>query len=287
MREATSDEASDADYVMRLVRDRDRIRYFADLYAPAENRAHMFALHAFNAELNNIPASVVEPSLGEIRFQWWHDAVVKAARPGHVAETPVMRALSLAIHECKLPVTALTGLIEARGNDLYGDPMPTLRDLEGYYGETDSALFQLACLVLGSKGAETADASGHAGIAFGLTRRLAELAHLRRQGRQVASSDLLEVYGLDSQSLFAKTPSESSGELIVHLANLARGHFENAREAVRNLPASLQVAFLPLSVVPITIRRIRRRPAKLLERPVTISNLTVFVRMFKAAVAGI
>ena len=279
--------ASDADYVMRLVRERDRIRYFADLYAPAQCRSHMFALHALNAEIINIPASVVEPGLGEIRFQWWHDAVVKAAEPSHVAETPIMRALGLAIQECSLPVTALTRLIEARRNDLYGDPMPTLRDLEGYYGETDSALFQLVCLMLGSKGTETADASGHAGIAFGLARRLAELAHLRRQGRQIASSDLLEVYGLDTASLFVETPPESSRELVVHLANLARGHMENARDAVRNLPSGLQVAFLPLSVVPITIRRIRRRPAKLLERPVTLSNLSVFVRIFKAAVAGI
>ncbi len=287
MTETGGNGTGDADYVMQLVRERDVVRYFADLYAPTESRSHIIALHAFNAEVSSIPASVAESGLGELRFQWWHDAVSQAAEPDYLAETPVMRVFAHAIRECNLPVTALTGLIEARRNDLYGDPMPTLRDLEGYYGETESALFQLVCLILGSKGAETADASGHAGIAFGLTRHLANLAQLRRHGRQIASSDLLEVYSLDSGSLFSEKPPEGCRELIVHLANLARAHFENAREAVRVLPSSLQIAFLPLSVVPTTIRRTRRRPAKVLETQVRLSNLSVFVRMFKAAVAGI
>ena len=32
--------------------------------------------------------------------------------------------------------------------DLYDDPMPSLNDLEGYAGETSSALIQLAAIVL-------------------------------------------------------------------------------------------------------------------------------------------
>ncbi len=282
-----ADGAGDADYVMRLVRERDITRYFADLYAPAGCRPHILALHALNAEISNIPASVVEPHLGDIRFQWWRDEVVRAADPEHIADTPVMRTVLHAIRENNLPVSALADLIDARRSDLYGDPIPTLRDLEGYYGETDAALFQLVCLVLGSRGAETADASGHAGIAFGLARQLTQFSLLRRQGRQIASSDLLEIYGLDGTSLFAEKPPEGAAELIVHLANLASGHFDHARAAIRSLPSRLQTAFLPLATVPATIDRIRKDPARLMIRPLDLSNLSILVRIFRAAVVGV
>ena len=48
-------------------------------------------------------------------------------------------------------------------------------------GETQSALFQLAAIDLPARAApETADAAGHAGVAYGLARRLARFAADRR-----------------------------------------------------------------------------------------------------------
>ena len=46
--------------------------------------------------------------------------------------------------------------LEARIFDLYDDPMPTRADLEGYCGETASALIQLAAMVLDPRGGAAA-----------------------------------------------------------------------------------------------------------------------------------
>ena len=51
----------------------DRDRYLADLFAPADARPHLFALHAFNVEIARVRGKVSEPMPGEIRLQWWRE----------------------------------------------------------------------------------------------------------------------------------------------------------------------------------------------------------------------
>ena len=67
----------------------DRDRYLADLFAPARGAPHLFALHAFNAEVARVRDAVSEPTLGEIRLQWWRDAIASGDGGGN----PVAAAL--------------------------------------------------------------------------------------------------------------------------------------------------------------------------------------------------
>ena len=118
--------SGDADYILSLVRTHDRPRYYAGLFAPADRRRHLFSLYAANAEICRIAASVAEPGLGEIRFQWWQDAIAAAGETA--GETPVMRGLSETVRACRLPGDALVRLVEAHRIDLYGDPPATLQE---------------------------------------------------------------------------------------------------------------------------------------------------------------
>ena len=111
--------------------------------------------------------SVREAMLGEIRLQWWRDALQGEAR-GDVRANPVAAALDDTIVKFRLPRQALVDLIDARIFDLYDDPMPSLNDLEGYCGETSSSLFRLATHHPGRRlRSGQADAAGHAGVAYG------------------------------------------------------------------------------------------------------------------------
>ena len=58
-----------------LVRDNDPDRFFATLFAPADMRPHIFALYAFSHEIARVRESVSEPMPGEVRLQWWRDAL--------------------------------------------------------------------------------------------------------------------------------------------------------------------------------------------------------------------
>ena len=58
-----------------LVRAADRERFLTALFAPADRRNALFALYAFNIEIARVREAVREPLAGEIRLQWWSDAL--------------------------------------------------------------------------------------------------------------------------------------------------------------------------------------------------------------------
>ena len=61
--------------VAALVRHHDRDRFQTALFAPARRREALFALYAFNYEIARVRESVREPMLGQIRLQWWREAI--------------------------------------------------------------------------------------------------------------------------------------------------------------------------------------------------------------------
>src|ERR1700736_1219462 len=105
-----------------LVRQADRDRFLATLFAPAERRGALHALYAFNIEIARVREVVREPLAGEIRLQWWCDAITGKAA-GDAQANPVAAALLAAVARHRLPSELLTALIAARRFDLYDDPM--------------------------------------------------------------------------------------------------------------------------------------------------------------------
>ncbi len=152
------------DHCIELVRTHDRDRYLSTLYAPATKHPALFALYALNVEIERIPHLVNEPQIGEIRMQWWTETLDAIAR-GEKSDHPTAAACA----EANLPTAPLQRLIEARRFDLYADHMPSLNDLEGYLGETQSILFQLASQIISPENASP-ELSGLAGVAYGLAR---------------------------------------------------------------------------------------------------------------------
>ena len=56
--------------------------------APVEARRVLFPLYAFNVEVARAPWVTSEPMIGEMRLQWWRDALEEIARgPDRCAAT--------------------------------------------------------------------------------------------------------------------------------------------------------------------------------------------------------
>src|SRR5258708_39658912 len=85
-----------------LVRAADKDWYLAGLFAPAAARRHLYALYAFACEIARVREAAREPLPGEIRLQWWRDALRGAAR-GEVPANPVAAALIDTVAQCALP----------------------------------------------------------------------------------------------------------------------------------------------------------------------------------------
>src|SRR5665811_376080 len=126
-----------------LVREADRDRFLATLFAPAEHRDALFALYAFNLEIIRVRELAREPMPGEIRLQWWRE-VLSGERDGEAAAHPVAAALTHTLAQHNLARERLIDLIEARSFDLYDDPMATFAELQSYAERTAGTIFEFA-----------------------------------------------------------------------------------------------------------------------------------------------
>lgn len=245
-------------YCEALVRAADKDRFLASLFAPAEHRAALLALYAFNLEIARTREVVREPLAGEIRLQWWNDALDGEAR-GEVAAHPVAAALFAAIARYRLPVERLSELIAARRFDLHDEPMGTLADLESYADKTSSNLIALAAQILGAGTASDLTALAHqAGLAYAITGLLKAFPVHAARGQLYAPIEVLQRHGARREDVVARRPTPQLRAALAELRREARMHLQAAR---RLLPAAVPAvipALLPLASTAATLARMER-----------------------------
>ena len=247
-----------ADYCRDLVRSLDRDRYLASLFAPDGPRRHLFALYAFNAEIARVRELVSEPMAGEMRLQWWRDAV-DGIYDGQAPDQPVAQELARAVEAGGFDRRGLANLIEARAFDLYDDPMPSLDTLEGYLGETSSAVIQMASLILaGADGAQVADAAGHAGVAYGMTGLMRAVPIHRARGQCFIPADILERHDLSTAHVLSGNYNEAMRLVFRALRREAQSHLAQAREYLGTVPGAALPAFLPVSLLDLYLKRLAK-----------------------------
>lgn len=196
-----------------LLRRGDPDRYLTVLAGPRRQAEALFALYAFNLELARTAEVVREPLLGEIRLQWWRDALAPEAAPRH---HPVTDALAPLLAAGALQADELLALVEARERDLDKAPPPDMSAFLRYCDETAGTLNALAARLTGASAAaqERARKIGRAWAILGLLRAT---AHLAGQGRVMLPLTLLQAAGLGPRTLLDLTPHPGLAEIGRHL----------------------------------------------------------------------
>jgi 15-cis-phytoene synthase len=245
-------------YCAELVRTADRDRFLSALFAPAEYRAALHALYAFNIEVARVREVAREPLPGEIRLQWWSE-VVNGERAEEAAANPVASALLTVIERHRLVVPALTALLDARCFDLYDDPMARLADLEAYGQKTSSALLALAAQILaGGDGEVTATVANPAGIAYAIAGLIRAFPQHAARRQLYVPLELLDRHGVEPQDLFAGKSSKNLRAVFAELQDIARRHLLAAHQLIARLPDAALPAFLPVALVRPALDRLAR-----------------------------
>lgn len=243
-----------AEHRAAIVRAGNRDRYIADLLAPSDKRPSLFALHAFDVEVSEIRGKVSEPMLGEVRLEWWRQAL-RGDHGGH----PVASVLAETIAHHRLPITAFDNLLQARIFDLYDDPMPTTGDLEGYAGDTVSAVMQLGAIILADgRDPGTGEVAGFAGVAVAFAEILRRLPETFAGGPSFLPADRLTAAGVDSPIELTEDNRAGVRAVAEELRGLAVERFAAARQAAQELDPIALPALLPAAVVPLVLHRIGR-----------------------------
>jgi phytoene synthase len=238
--------AADYAHCEDLLRRDDRDRWLASLFVPGAFRPHLHALYAFSFEVARVREIVSEPLLGEIRFQWWRDAL-DAKSEADAKSNPVGAALLDTIARFSLPKAPLLELISARERDLYGDPMESAGALESYTEATCANLFRLATLILDGEAAVAGlGVAGHAGIAYGVTGLLRALPWHCARGQVFVPVEILRAHGATQDDLASGRASPAVLKALADLRALVRAHLEAFVSRLHSLPDDSRAAFLPV-----------------------------------------
>jgi phytoene synthase len=196
-----------ADYCETLIREADKDRFLATLFAPEVARADLLALYAFDLETAAVARRVRDPVAGEVRLQWWYDALSATdGASGH----PVADAMHDVVRRHDIALSDVLDLIDARRRALYpGDPASEA-EFELSASETAGAIIRIASHILsGAPDEMTRLAAHHAGV--------------------VVAAGLI-----------------APGRAAFDGAAMAQRHRDAVRALVANLPEPVLPAFLPL-----------------------------------------
>jgi phytoene synthase len=282
---AAMDDAQRAAIVADTVRRLDRDRYRAALFAPRPQRDHLLSLFAFNIELARVREEVSDSTLGEIRLEWWREALERA-QTGDAIGHPVADALALARRRCVLPGDLLADMIDARQSDLAATPMPDQTHLEDYLARTAGTVFQLAGYILGRRDEQTAHLARHAGIAFGLAGIMRALPVHRAQGLVLLPRAELSGAGVQTADVRQGKVGDALRGELARLRELAEAHRAVAADEFAGLPPRARPAFLPLALVSGHLRALAKPGRDPLREVPTPQPFTSLLRMWRANLTG-
>jgi 15-cis-phytoene synthase len=240
-----------------VARAADKDRFLAALFAPAAQRRHLHALYAFNSEIARVREAAREALPGEVRLQWWRDALAGQAR-GEASAHPIATALLDTIAQCALPVEPLLGLIDAHGFDLYDEPMASLADLDAYGRDTEGALMTLGARILAGDAQPVEAAAAPAGIACAVAYRLRSFPLDVSRRQMFVPLELLERHGVPREEVEARSNTQGLRAALAELRGHARAAFARFRNAAAEVPDRCAPAFLTAAIVPPLLARLDR-----------------------------
>jgi phytoene synthase len=241
-----------------LVREADKDRFLATLFAPAPLRPPLFALYAFNCEIARIAALVSGPMPGEIRLQWWRE-VLEGKRDDEAAANPVAQALLETSRRYALPLPLFEDAIEGRITEVYDDPLASWHDLESYAARIGAAPILLAARILNDGRDPGIDAlAGHAGIAYALTGLLRAFARDASRGKIYLPDVLLAQHNVKRDDILAGRAAEGLTVALAEVRARTREHLDKARALAAVAPPVVAPALLPLTLVPAFLNRLEK-----------------------------
>jgi len=144
----------------------DPDRYRAALMSDRQGREDLLILYAFHYELSKVPDVTSEPMLGQIRFEWWREAIDEIYTGREVRRHEISTPLAEMLVRIEVPRFWIDRLIDGRARDLDPQPFADMDDARGYARQTSGQLMQIAVKVLGGT---PDDNVLRAGEAWGLT----------------------------------------------------------------------------------------------------------------------
>lgn len=154
------------DDVMSRLKEADPDRVRGAMFADEAVRSRLLLLYAFHLELAKVPELVSEPMIGQIRYQWWRDAIAEIYETESVRKHEITTPLRALLLEYDIPRFWVDQLIDGRERDIDPRPFKGLTEAQDYCANTSGVLMKIALKLCDVEASQEEEA---AGIAWGLT----------------------------------------------------------------------------------------------------------------------
>lgn len=267
--------------VLDSARSFARDRYLSALLSPAAARDDLIVLAAYLGEIERIPLLADDPTIGEIRLQWWRDALMAPGPSGNpVADG--MRELGV---RRSFPEALLIAPIEGASRQLYEDGVADAHALDHYADEAEGAALRMSLAILGSPEGSANTLVEPAGRALALTRLGLALPQHLAHGRMPLPPAFLG----DAHDPRGASPDEArraTRALLTRLAADAASALDAFRSASAKMDRGLFAAFLPLSLVQPYFKAMLAPKRDVLREIADISPLSRVLRLWLAQWRG-
>ena len=250
-------ETDQNSYLSGEVKRYDYDRWLATLYAPPSARQGIFTLLAFHAEIARVRETVSEPLLGDIRLQWWRDALKAIEEQGKPPVHPVAESLAEIIPAHELDPAMLLRMIDVRALDLDPLPFATAGELLDYADETGGLLNRLVFRMSGGRETEGEAAARAVGKAYALTGIIRAIPHHVAQDVLRIPDEMIRAESLTAESLFSSENRQAFFKIVGKLTELARQEQEIAGKLVAQRPKSEKPAFRLAALTSLYLSRLR------------------------------
>ncbi len=207
-----------------------------------------------------------EPAIGDIRLQWWRDALLTPA--GTATGNPVADAMLRTMREHTLSGEMLIEMVDAYAHMLETGTMTTTAAIEAHVAATQGTAFRAAAQILGSAAtAPVAALLAAAAQSYGRVQLLRALPLLVSKGRNP----------------FGDTDVAAS---VQPLLRQAKAELAKARQLATAAPAAILPAIIPLALVEPYLAALEGIGSHVAEQRADISPLTRVWRLLKASALG-
>ena len=183
-----------------------------------------------------------EPLLGQIRLQWWREALAEIAAGGAVRKHPIVACVAAA----GLDLAALGRAIDGRERDLDDAPFSDIAEMANYARETSGSIFKAAFAA-----ADCATASAEdLGTGYALAGIVRALPFYARQRRLPLPADLIAAAGLSAEAIHEGKAGPKIAAAIEPVVHRARDLLEAP------IPQAAVPVALPAALARIWLKRV-------------------------------
>ncbi len=254
------------DYCRDVVARFDHDRHLITLYAPQDKRQALYGLYAFNYEISRIRESVSEPMLGEIRLQWWREAI-DDIYDGKARQHDVITPLAVAIESYKLPKGIVVSVIEGRKQDLYDDSPENMTTLDDYLRMTAGDLTCLAVHITGQRDID--DLAHMLGRAWGYVGIIRAVPYHLSLKKSYMPQDLMKKHGYGLDKFLSPDRPDVFQPIIEGLCQKAEQNLDHIAREKKRINADSRSVFLLSTLCRSYLKTIRKAdydPFKLEEK---------------------